>query len=164
MSPPSPLTVPDVQISRFLYLIRAVLRGSAAVARGVERSETTRATAAGDGPGGGILLDRADSPGATDGILRRERQNRTVPRRKGRNRCAVGRPRLRAPVQGPDGVAVARVFACTINRRLGMAPIRGTTRCTKNEDGLSVLTGHRKSMSSHSAMPKATRLESASSS
>ena len=57
-----------------LYLIRAVLRGSAT---------------AGDGPNGGILLDRADSPGATDSILRRERQNRTVPRRKGRNRCPV---------------------------------------------------------------------------
>ena len=35
------LTVPDVQISRFLYLIRAVLRGSAAVACEVERSETS---------------------------------------------------------------------------------------------------------------------------
>src|SRR5262249_24744124 len=92
--------------------------GSAAVARGVERSETTRATA-GDGPNGGILLDRADSPGATKCILRRERQGRTVPRRKGRNRCPVGRPRLRAPVQGPDGVAVmAPVFACTISGRL----------------------------------------------
>ena len=113
MLPPSPLTEPDVQISSFLYLIRAVL-GSAAVARGVERSETTRATA-GDGPNGGTLLDRADSPGATDCFLRRERQNRTVPRRKDRNRCPVGRPRLRAPVQGPDGVAVACVFACTIN-------------------------------------------------
>ena len=43
-------------------------------------------------------------------------------------------------------------------------PIRGTIGCTKNEDGLSVLTGHRKSsMSSHSAMPKATRSENASS-
>src|SRR6516165_2656733 len=163
MSPPSPLTVPDVQISRFLYLIRAVLRGSAAVARGVERSETTRATAAGDGPGGGILLDRADSPGATDGILRRERQNRTVPRRKGRNRCPVGRPRLRAPVQGPDGVAVARVFACTINGAPAWRRSEGSASCTKNEDGSSVLTGHRKSMSSRSAIAKGRRWESGSS-
>ena len=132
MLPSPPLTVPDVQISRFLYLIRAVLRGSAAVARVVSLRSTPRATAAGDGPGGGILLDRADSPGATDSFLRRERQNRTVPRRKGRNRCPVGRPRLRAPVQEPDGVAVARVCVRVHDQRACMAPIRG--KCIMHEE------------------------------
>ena len=39
MFPPPPLTDPDAPISGILYLIRAVLRGSAAVALGVERSE-----------------------------------------------------------------------------------------------------------------------------
>ena len=45
-------------------LSRGSEEGSAAGARGVERSETTRATA-GDGPNAGTLLSRADSPGAT---------------------------------------------------------------------------------------------------
>jgi hypothetical protein len=45
-------------------LSRGSEEGSAAGARGVERSETTRAPA-GDGPNGAIFRDRADSPGAT---------------------------------------------------------------------------------------------------
>src|SRR6516165_7653628 len=47
-----------------------------------------------------------------------------VPRRNGRDLCPVGKPRLRAPVQEPDKVAVARV-ACTINGAPCMAPSRG---------------------------------------
>ena len=38
-----------------------------------------------------------------------------VPRRNGRDLCPVAKPRLRAPVQEPDKVAVARV-ACSIKR------------------------------------------------
>jgi hypothetical protein len=43
--------------------------GSGAAARGVERSETTRATT-GDGPNAATIQDRADSPGATISFLR----------------------------------------------------------------------------------------------
>ena len=56
--------------SSFLYVFpRGSRKVSGAVARGVERSETTRATA-GDGPNAGTLLYRADSPGATKKLLR----------------------------------------------------------------------------------------------
>jgi hypothetical protein len=43
-----------------------------------------------------------------------------VPRRNGRDLCPVGKPRLRAPVQEPDKVAVARV-AC---QSIGLLPLR----------------------------------------
>jgi len=88
------------------------------MARGVERSETTRATA-GDGPNGAIFLDRADSPGATTASCAAsncERLNRT---------CApVKRPRPMpsgetAPLSASTGTGWgcggSCLYACTIN-------------------------------------------------
>src|SRR5262245_34099493 len=54
----------------YLYLSpRGSRKVVAALARGVERSETTRATS-GDDPNGATIQDRADSPGATTIFLR----------------------------------------------------------------------------------------------
>jgi hypothetical protein len=100
------------------------------VALGVERSETTRATA-GDGPNGATIQDRADSPGATNRFLRFKRLVRTG--------APVKRPRPMpsgetAPSSASTGTGWGRGGSCICvhdQQGAGMAPIRG--KCIMHE-------------------------------
>src|SRR5262245_44376154 len=91
--------------------------GSGAVARGVERSETTRASA-GDGPNGATIQDRADSPGATISFLRSKAPGLDMcPGETAATDAQWGDAPLSASTGtgwGCGGSCVC-VFACTIN-------------------------------------------------
>src|SRR5262245_59523161 len=154
-----PATRPAKHLVIFLYLPHAVPgKVVNVVARGVERSETTRATT-GDGPNGATIQERADSPGATISFLRSKAPGLDMcPGETAATDAQWGDRAFERQYRDRMGlrwlVCVCVCFACTINRRPAWRRSEGSASCTKNEDGSSVLTGHRRSMSCRSAMAK----------
>ena len=101
--------------------------GIGGAARGVERSETTRA-AAGDGPSGATIQDRADSPGATIRYLRSKAPSQdTCPGETAATDAKWGDRAFARQYRDRMGLrwlSFVCVFACTINRAPGMASIK----------------------------------------
>src|SRR5262245_36742812 len=131
-----------------------------------ERSETTRATP-GDGPNGATIQDRADSPGATTRFLRSKAPSPDMcPGETAATDAQWGDRAFERQYRDRMGLRWL-VCGCVFRVHDQQAPAwrrsEGSASCTKNEDGSSVLTGYRRSMSCRSAMAKGRRWDSASS-